>query len=63
MKRIRPGQFWAHNGCIVRARKRTSGCTGCIYEQNIMLCPDVKLKNSHAEQPNCVINNIIFTKP
>ena len=63
MKQIKPGQFWSYNGCIVRARKRKSGCTGCLYEDNIMLCPDMKTKNQNAERPNCVLNNIIFTKP
>ncbi|MEE3413888.1 MAG: hypothetical protein VZR53_00770 [Prevotella sp.] len=64
MKKIKPGQFWSCNGCIVRARKRTSGCTGCLYEDSIILCPDVRTRNGdNSNKPNCLLNNIIFVKP
>lgn len=62
MKTIKAGQFWAHNGVILRARKRTSGCEGCLYEDCI-LCPDVKTKTNENQRPYCTINDIILVKP
>ena len=63
MKVIKPGQVWSYRGNILRAKKRTSGCTGCLFENSILMCPDVKTKNGNNETPNCLINDIILVKP
>lgn len=62
MKPPKPGQYWSPDGVhIVRAIKRTTGCNGCIYEDNAFLCPGVKLKGK-PKLIDCVLNGTIFIK-
>lgn len=58
-KTIKPGQIYVHNGSFLRAKKRTDGCNGCILK-NFILCPDIS--TNVEKRPNCIENNIIFTK-
>lgn len=61
MKIIKPGQFYVHDRKYVRAKKRTNGCEGCVLNSPF-LCPNISLKNSKKELPNCELNGIIFVK-
>lgn len=62
MKPPKPGQYWSPDGVhIVRCKKRTNGCKGCIYEDNIILCPGVCTKNG--QKIDCSLLGIIFVKP
>lgn len=48
MKKPKPGQtYWLH-GHQLRFKKRECGCKGCLYEDNIMLCPGVEIKGVKA---------------
>lgn len=63
MKQPKPGQFWPYRGIVLRAMKRTLGCTGCIFEDCISTCPNVQVKNSKQPTPDCYVNGIILVKP
>ena len=63
MKPPKPGQYWSPDGVhIVRAAKRTNGCKGCIWENNLYICPGVKLKGQQ-KMIDCLLCGIIFVKP
>lgn len=62
MKVIKPGQFYWHNGSLLRAVKRYNGCEGCILD-SFYICPNIRVKNSsNKERPHCEENGIIFQK-
>lgn len=60
-KKIKPGQFYWHNGSLFRACKRANGCEGCSLN-SFYVCPNIKIRNNKKEYPNCELNNIIFKK-
>ena len=59
---MKPGQFWSYNGQLLRVKRRTNGCQGCLYEKRIW-CPNTVIKGSHSDVPHCIENDIIFTNP
>ena len=60
MKPPKPGQYWSPDGVhVVRAVKRISGCKGCLYEDNILLCPGIKIKGQ-PRKIDCVLCGVIF---
>lgn len=61
MKHIKPGQAYWHNGHLLRAKKRTDGCEGCVLN-NPLLCPNIELKGQEKTGPDCVNDNIILVK-
>ena len=62
MKTPKPGQYWSPDRHrIVRCVKRENGCEGCIYEDNLILCPGVHTRNG--QTIDCSLLNIIFVKP
>lgn len=62
MKPPKPGQYWSPDHIhIVRAIKRTNGCEGCLYKDNIILCPGVRTKNG--QSIDCSLLGVIFCLP
>lgn len=62
MKCIKPGQFYWHNSVLLRAKKRTNGCNGCVLD-SFFVCPNLRLKGRNDNnRPNCEENGIIFEK-
>ena len=62
MKVLKPGQFYVHQGHLLRVKRRTNGCKGCIYEDNILLCPNVLTKYNQDTRPDCEYQQIVFVK-
>lgn len=60
MKKPVPGQFCWYNGHLLRFKKRENGCKGCIYEDNLILCPGVVIKGK--KTIDCVNNRVILVK-
>lgn len=58
-KPLIPGRFTNVNGKVLRIRKRTYGCNGCVLN-NIYACPNIPVNNSHVD---CTLYNVIFTDP
>ena len=61
MKKPVPGHIHWVNGHMLWFAKRTDGCKGCIYENNLILCPDVVTKNNNA-RINCALYRVILVK-
>lgn len=49
-KTSKPGQLCSINGIMYRAKKRTSGCTGCALD-SILMCPNIRDKRYMLEKP------------
>jgi hypothetical protein len=55
---LKPGQmYWLHNH-LFRILKKKDGCSGCIFEDNIIMCPGVEIKGH--KKLDCTENNIIL---
>ena len=54
-----PGRLAKVKGKLVRCKKRTNGCEGCILA-SIILCPNV-VKNG--KRYDCIEDGVIFVKP
>jgi len=59
---LKPGQLCTINGNVYRARKRTSGCFGCIFYDCFFTCPGVKDSRTKKRKIDCVLNAIILEK-
>ena len=60
MKPVKPGQFRWPNGHWVRAVKRTCGCKGCIFEDDIYNCPNIRTRTNRDRVIDCALYGIIF---
>lgn len=61
MKHYKPGQYVSVNGIIYRATARTIGCTGCVFRNDLILCPCMRDKRSKTEPLlNCAYDNIVL---
>lgn len=61
MKTPKPGQFCNVNGMLCRAKKRTKGCYGCVFN-NLIACPNIVDSRNGTPALECAINNIILIK-
>jgi hypothetical protein len=62
MKIRKPGQYYWHQKHQLRVMKRTCGCKGCVYEDCVLLCPNVLTRTNRDTRPDCELCNIIFVK-
>jgi hypothetical protein len=61
MKIIKPGQFYAVDGIIYRAKKRINNCQGCALD-NILLCPNIVDRRKEKPKLDCELSNIILIR-
>ena len=57
MKKYVAGRFTKVRGMVVRARKRTDDCQGCVFNSPIT-CPVI----CSGEPNQCELDGVIFTK-
>lgn len=58
MKHYRPGQIVSINGILYRAKRRESGCKGCVLD-DLLLCPCI----TNGTKPlDCSYDDIILVK-
>ena len=55
---LKPGQIYWINKHQFRILKRKNGCSGCIFENNIIMCPGVEIKGK--KKIDCIENGIII---
>lgn len=60
-KTSKPGQIAYINGIPYRAKKRTSGCTGCALD-SLYLCPNIIDKRKTDKPLKCDIGDFILVR-
>ena len=62
MKHYKPGQFVSiGDGFIYMAVKRECGCVGCLFKNDLFLCPGIAAKNTEPTI-NCSADGIILQR-
>lgn len=59
---LKPGQLCTIRNHVYRAKKRTAGCSGCLFEYSFFTCPGMLDFKRHVKHVDCVVSNIILTK-
>lgn len=62
MMHLKNGQLCTIHGVVCRAKKRTSGCEGCFFEDSFFLCPGILDSKSNTKKLDCCLDQIILVK-
>lgn len=57
---MKAGRFAKIDGKVVRCKKRTNGCEGCVLD-DMILCP--RMGKTQKSNITCIEDGIIFVKP
>ena len=57
--RLKPGQLCTLNNTVYRAKKKTNGCEGCVFNHNVYTCP---LMVTNRRKLDCFLDNIILKR-
>lgn len=56
---LKPGQLCTIDNHVYRARRRTFGCFGCIFDDKFFTCPGVKYRGKEPKV-RCILDKIIL---